>query len=460
MATVATQSLFKCFPSAANSNTTAVVDEYAAYEAGVLLNNRYLKLSNIQVGSYGKVSLARDMFTGEDVAVKAMDKNTKGVRAMARHEVSLLKRLSSAPHANICQLLNFFESSTHYFLVFEYCAHGDLYDYLKSRGNHLNPSGANGSPITFKHFVKELASAVKSSHSRGVYHRDIKPENILITSTGSVKLTDWGLATVCSKSFDPCIGTEKYMAPETFFKRSDSVVSKSKPLYSYDSARSDYWSIGITMLYTLFGSCPFKLANVSDVDFKKFVESPTHLFTLYPNLSNHGFHAIMQLLQLNPIHRSLDECLAVLSQDFGAGLTMQQELDQLITGENNNNNNKNNNNKDNNDIDGMVFGLDDMDLNMEINTVQQNIDDLVKDQGQILNSKMGSGVKPIPIPGCNETVPPCDLSHPSTAPPSLVESLYPMGTSWADMEDFDASWDSQSFQIQQIGSFRQNKPVW
>jgi serine/threonine protein kinase len=388
------------------------VDEFAAYEAGVLLNNRYMRLSNIQVGSYGQVSLARDVHNNVDVAVKAMNKQAHGVTAVARHELSVLKRLGHG-HENVCQLLDFFETPTHYFIVFEYCANGDLYDYLKSHGNHLSSTSA----VLFKQFVKELASAVKYAHSRGVFHRDIKPENVLITGNGSIKLTDWGLATVCAKCFDPCIGTEKYMAPETFFKKS----SKPGSLISYDSAKADYWSFGITLLYTLFGHCPFKLANVSDPNFKKFVDSPQHLFTLYPNLSNHGFHAIMQLLQLNPIHRSLDKCLEVLTEDYAAGLTLDQEMNQFVNFE----------------PEEMVFGLDDF------------------HQDSLIDN---TSVEPIPIPS---NLPPKETvssSVPSSlAPPSLMESC-PMGTSWADMDDID-DWGMESFKIQQIGSLNRSKDL-
>lgn len=420
---------------AATEGYKHAINEYSAYEAGVLLNNRYLKLANIQAGSYGQVSLARDVQKERDVAVKAMDKSVKGVSIMARHEISVIRRVGY--HQNICQLLDFFETKSHYFLVFEYCEHGDLYDFLKSQASKdskkLHGFQSHSSPILFKQFVKELCAAVEHSHRRGVYHRDIKPENILIASNGSIKLTDWGLATLSCQAADPCIGTEKYMAPETFFKKS------SKPLVTYDSAKADYWSLGITLLYTLFGRCPFKLANVSaDTNFKKFVDSSYHLFNMYPNLSKHGFHAIMQLLQLNPIHRSMDKCLEVLNESYGSGLTLEQEMDQYV--------NYNGSELFEDDSNNMMFGLDD---ELEPLESQHNVDEETTEEYNTLNDGAQQSTT------SNEDLE-VELSG-TMPPPSLTCSLfgtsssYPMGgTSWAEMHDeLD---DHFSFQIQRIGS--------
>lgn len=301
------------------------IDEFIAYENGVLLNNRYLKLNNIQDGSYGKVSVALDTYTNEKVAIKSMYKKNKGVSAIARHEISILKKLGQTCE-NICHLLNHFQTSDYYFLIFEYCSNGDLYDYLKNIDNHLNPNFKNGSLVFFKQFIKELANAMNFAHSKGIYHRDIKPENILIDSKGSIKLTDWGLATVGSRCFDPCIGTEKYMAPETFFKLKKT--KNPEQLISYDSIKSDYWSFGITILYTLFGSCPFKIANLKDEGFKRFLQDPEFLFKIYPNLTQHGFEIVLSLLQINPQNRSIDHCLELINSYFNVGLTYDQEIEQ------------------------------------------------------------------------------------------------------------------------------------
>ncbi|CDR36349.1 CYFA0S01e00738g1_1 [Cyberlindnera fabianii] len=404
------------------------IDEFGAYEQGILLHNRYRKIADIQAGSYGRVSVAHDTATNTQVAVKAMSKKVQGVSAVARHEVSILKRLGK--HENICALLDCFETSSHYFLVFEHCAHGDLYDYLQRQDNHLNPSRRNGTPALFKQFVKELVAAVNFAHSRGVYHRDIKPENILIDAHGSVKLTDWGLATVCSKCFDPCIGTEKYMAPETFFRQS----SKSKSRISYDAIKADYWSVGVTMLYVLFGKCPFKLANVSDADFSDFVNTPGFLLDKYPTLTVHGHDAVMQVLQLNPTHRSLDACLEVLTRDYTAPLTTEQIVEQDNEAAVQFSDDIFAFDEDDDDNDDGVPSLDESDNMFDHHHHNHNFD------GSTSSSFSPTSLSPtmaIKTPGVTE-------NHQTMAPPSLIESVGMeslMGKSWAEIDE----WDVESF---------------
>ncbi|CCH44216.1 hypothetical protein BN7_3775 [Wickerhamomyces ciferrii] len=396
------------------------IDEFIAYENGVLLQNRYLKLANIQDGSYGKVSVALDTWeNNRKVAIKSMFKSNKGVSAIARHEISILKKLGSNCE-NICSLLNHFQTPDYYFLVFEYCSNGDLYDYLKNINNHLNPNFKNGSLIFFKNFIKELINAIKYAHSKGIYHRDIKPENILIDSHGSIKLTDWGLATMQLKSYDPCIGTEKYMSPETFFKK----IKNPTHLISYNSIYSDYWSIGITILYTLFGSCPWSKANTVDLNFKKFLSNPEILFKIYPNLTQHGFEIVLSLLQINPENRSIDYCLDLIDGFYNVGLTYDQEIDDTSM-----------DNQFNSSDDSFIFGMDES-LPTTTTTSTTPEDSIMKDYIQI-------PVKPQQQPESQDL------------PPSLVSNSFPTNFSWADEVDLELPFDIQKLD-QNINSFKQS----
>jgi len=398
------------------------IDEFIAYENGVLLNNRYLKIDNIQDGSYGKVSVALDTYTNEKVAIKSMYKKNQGVCAIARHEISILKRLGKDCE-NICHLLNHFQTDDYYFLIFEYCSNGDLYDYLKNINNHLNPNFKNGSLIFFKQFIKELANSMNFAHSKGVYHRDIKPENILIDSKGCIKLTDWGLATMGKICFDPCIGTEKYMAPETFFKKIKKPLNPSQ-LISYDAIKSDYWSFGITILYTLFGSCPFKIANISNDYFKKFSQNPEFLFKIYPNLTKHGFDIVMTLLQINPKNRSIENCLNLINNFYNVALTFDQEIEEPIY-----------------ENDSFIFGMDEQE---DLNTLNQSLNLSFQQSTNTTSSY------PQDYQSSLQTTPPSSLT-----PPSLTSSFNNhhdvQQFSWADeIDDLN-----MNFNVQQVSQSSQ-----
>lgn len=313
---------------------------YLQYESGeVPLNNRYKFLTTIQEGSFGKVSLALDLESpayassvtgnsdGAKVAIKAMYKNSNG--AIARHEIAVLKRLGN--NNNVCRLLNHFETAGFICLVLEYCANGDLYDLI-----HQSPS-----LVDVLVLARDLKNALEYIHSKGVYHRDIKPENILFDGEGKLKLCDWGLATKVRYSADWDVGTEKYMAPEC--RR----VSQNAPDFAasrddddtdlrqhYDCKYVDYWSMGITLLATIFGYCPFKPTSNSkslelDNNYKQYVHFQNYgvLYDIYPNMNLTCFEIFICLLDVHPEKRQLDTFLSLLGEGAKFGLTVDEEFE-------------------------------------------------------------------------------------------------------------------------------------
>ncbi|ODV59341.1 protein kinase FMP48, partial [Ascoidea rubescens DSM 1968] len=327
------------------------INEYKSYDNNTaLLNNRYRKIRNIQNGSYGIVTQAYDINLKKNVAIKAMKRSIKNVGPVARHEIKILSKLGN--HPNICQLIDNFQTKNYIYIVLEYCANGDLFDYLNDNSSPSNNHSSLLKPYensyVFNNFAKQLGDAILYSHSKGIYHRDIKPENVLITADGHVKLTDWGLATSARYCYDGMIGTEKYMAPETFFQNdpNENHSKYTKPasssyhnrklhgitnyklkLHSYDAVYADYWSFGITLLYTLFGTCPFVMADEkNDSYFKNFVKNSYSIFDIYPDLSSKGFEAIVKpLLSKFPKSRSINTAIDRLEQYYSYGFTIQEE---------------------------------------------------------------------------------------------------------------------------------------
>ncbi|QPG76877.1 hypothetical protein FOA43_004271 [Brettanomyces nanus] len=301
-------------PSQLNSmsnNFKASMDEYLQYEKGSLLNNRYRFLQNLQNGSFGKVTCALDTTTNQKVAIKSMKRSVPGVSFMARHEISIMKRLGY--HANICQLLDSFETRKYVVMVLEYIPNGDLYDAIHNH-SELGLSYQED-PDLFAKLCQQLVDVIKYAHSKGIYHRDVKPENVLLMSDGNIQLCDWGLATSAINCRDFNVGTEKYMAPEALGKHSSSD--------SYNSKDADTWSIGITLLFTLFGKCPFRKALPTDINYSNFIKSKAFLYDYYPNLSSCGFSAIVEKFMLD---RDLDAGLnMVCTQGTYKGFTLDQE---------------------------------------------------------------------------------------------------------------------------------------
>ncbi|KAH3664198.1 hypothetical protein OGAPHI_004549 [Ogataea philodendri] len=291
------------------------MDEYLAFEKGSLLKNKYKFLCNLQNGSFGQVTCALNVLDNTKVAVKALKKTIPGTSFIARHEISIMRKIGY--HENVCQLLESFETKKYIVLVLEYVPGGDLYDAIHSQ----SPLGVEfqTNPDMFLKLVNQLVDVMKHSYSKGVYHRDIKPENVLLMKDGSIKLCDWGLATNAGKCRDFNVGTEKYMAPEALRAQADW----------YDAKGADSWSLAITLLFTLFGKCPFRKADMNDVNYVNFLRSKEFLFDYYPNINQVTFRALVDKLM---IERDLDSGLQLLNQDGPVkGFTLDQEYKLELT---------------------------------------------------------------------------------------------------------------------------------
>jgi serine/threonine protein kinase len=120
--------------------------------------------------------------------------------------------------------------------------------------------------------VGQVVLALGYIHSKGFVHRDIKPENLLLTSSGYLKLADFGLSTVydskTSASMQPVcmsmVGTPDYMAPEIILKsghnfRCVPVCDVVHVIVTHCSA--DWWSVGILLYELLCGEAPFACAS-------------------------------------------------------------------------------------------------------------------------------------------------------------------------------------------------------
>lgn len=285
----------------------ANVDEYVLYSKGkTLLGGRYSFISNLQTGSFGKVSAAFDSVSGQRVAIKALKKSVNGVAAMAQHEMKIMNQLGY--HRNITQLLDYLESRKYCILVLEYADQGDLYDAIHNK----TPLGLalQTNYSAFANFLSQILNVLSYSHSRGVYHRDIKPENILLTSDGTIKLCDWGLSTTNLIASDYNVGTEKYMAPEALIKG------------NYNCQQLDAYSLGITLLFTLFNRCPFRKATMEDNNYNSFIHSKHFIYDFFPNISSLSFDGIIEGLL---IKRDLDGSIQKMIDNAHLGFTLDQQ---------------------------------------------------------------------------------------------------------------------------------------
>lgn len=269
---------------------------------GVVLDGRYQTLSPLNHGSFGMVFKAKDMVTGETVAIKCLTKKSAADEAESEfaiddkyEELILHRRLGR--HPNIVSLLHTFETEAHVYLVLEFCHQGDLYEAIR----------VGQGPLETEHvrrFMMELIDAVAYIHSKGIYHRDIKPENIFLSKDGSLKLGDFGLATTDTWTFESAVGSDRYMSPEQY----DSAGA------GYSPAQADVWAIGVCLLNILFSRNPFTTPTESDPLFLDFSRDKQSLFDVFPSMSQDTYEVIVECMSMDPRKRSLQGARGALNR--------------------------------------------------------------------------------------------------------------------------------------------------
>jgi serine/threonine protein kinase len=259
---------------------------------GVVLNGRYETISPLNHGSFGMVFQAKDLVTGEIVAIKVITKNDAGAYqagfAVDERSEELAVHLRIGSHPNIVNLLQSFETQSHIYLVLEFCSNGDLYEAIR----------LDKGPLETEHvreFMLQLVDAVEHMHAKGVYHRDVKPENIFLSQAGTMKLGDFGLATTDVWSWEVAVGSDRYMAPEQY----------DPPNTGYSTAKADIWAIGICLLNVLFARNPFAVPAESDPLYADFALDRQTLFDVFPNMSQDAFEVLVHCLALDPEKRDL-----------------------------------------------------------------------------------------------------------------------------------------------------------
>ena len=259
---------------------------------GLVLDGRYESVSPLNHGSFGMVFLAKDISNGDLVAIKCLSKASAAKDCPAvdidENSVELACHGRIGHHPNIVNLLHSFETKAHIYLVLEYCSMGDLYEAIRLNRGPLETNKV-------RDFMLQLVDAVEFMHAKGLYHRDIKPENIFLAQDGSMKLGDLGLATTDAWSYEACVGSDRYMAPEQYDPTDNG----------YSPAKADTWATGICLLNILFSRNPFVTPTESDKLFTDFARDAQALFDIFPNMSQDTFGVLIHAMAIDPTKRSL-----------------------------------------------------------------------------------------------------------------------------------------------------------
>lgn len=219
-------------------------------------------------GNQGKVFRGVHDTTGEILAVKLVDSREQhGAAAITDVEIAALKRLKghsgilalkSPPTATKRPCKRRREEVHHCIAIAtEYAPHGTLREQVVLGG--LPESVA-------RVYFAQLIAALQHASLHGIAHRDVKPANILLAGDWSLRLADFGLASLAAASgtaMQTQCGTRRYMAPEVLLG------------LPYSGEAIDVWSAGVVLFMLLTGGPPWD--DASDRDWY-FVASPSPRF--------------------------------------------------------------------------------------------------------------------------------------------------------------------------------------
>ncbi|KAH7514735.1 CBL-interacting serine/threonine-protein kinase 14 [Ziziphus jujuba] len=267
-------------PVTTGDGSTDIINLFGKYELGKLLG----------CGAFAKVFHARNIGTGQSVAIKAVSKQKilkSGLTANVKREISIMRRLR---HPNIVKLIEVLATKTKIYFVMEFAKGGELFTKVAK--------GRFSEDLSRRYF-QQLIAAVGYCHSRGIFHRDLKPENLLLDENWDLKVSDFGLSAVTEQAqsdglLHTLCGTPAYVAPEILAKK------------GYDGAKVDVWTCGVILYVLNAGYLPFNDPNLM-VMYRKIYKGDFR----YPKWTSPDLRRfISRLLDTNPKTRiTVDQIL-------------------------------------------------------------------------------------------------------------------------------------------------------
>jgi serine/threonine protein kinase/TPR repeat protein len=238
-------------------------------------------------GGIGQVHAGFDTTLEREIAIKSLRPellNDRNFFDRFRGEATSLARLN---HPNITTLYSLLPEGRNLYMVMELVRGETLDEVLKKRGGAL---GARESLA----IIAQAADGLSYAHSMGVIHRDIKPANLMITSSGLVKIMDFGIARVRGSQRltrdGSMVGTLAYMAPEQL---------RGEP----GDERSDLYSLAIVLYELLTGAPPFAADSDYDLMQAHMHAKPMRLLGRVPGIDARVDAALMRALAKKPEQR-------------------------------------------------------------------------------------------------------------------------------------------------------------
>ena len=253
---------------------------------GKRLDGRYEIHEVIGVGGMAVVYKAFDNIDRKIVAVKILKDEYLTDEDFKRRFRNESKAIAVLSHPNIVKVLDVSLGDRLQYIVMEYVEGITLKEYIQQQGKVKIREAL--------YFIMQILRALQHAHDKGIVHRDIKPQNIILISNGTIKVTDFGIATFSrdetKNMSDSAIGSVHYISPE-------------QAKGSVTDAKSDIYSVGVVLYEMLTGSLPFQSDNAVSVAVMQVQKRPKQPSELNPDIPIGLEQITMRAMQKNPAER-------------------------------------------------------------------------------------------------------------------------------------------------------------
>jgi tRNA A-37 threonylcarbamoyl transferase component Bud32/uncharacterized protein YqgQ len=240
-------------------------------------------------GAMAEVYLAEQKKLRRQVAIKVLKAHLSGDATYVARFQNEAMAAASLVHANIVQIYEVGHADGLHYIAQEYVQGMNLREWLRRNGS---PDAKLAVGV-----MRQVAAALHKAALTGIVHRDIKPENIMLSTSGELKVADFGLARI-TRDDDALaltqvgitMGTPLYMSPE-------QVEGKSL------DPRSDIYSFGVTCYHMLAGAPPFQGDTALAVAVQHLKSEPRKLEDLRPDLPAQLCRIVHRMMAKKPQDR-------------------------------------------------------------------------------------------------------------------------------------------------------------
>ena len=273
--------------------------DHGRFPPGTVVAGRYRIIALLGRGGMGEVYRADDLTLGQSVALKFLPARIESSRTDLERLMSEVRTARQISHANVCRVHDVGEVGGRHFISMEYIDGEDLSVLLRRIGRLPADKAVE--------IARQLCAGLAASHERGVLHRDLKPANIMLDGRGSVRITDFGLATALQadgQGVGEVAGTPAYMAPEQL---------QGMPV----TVQSDVYALGL-VLYEIFTGKRFHaVTSLAQLRERHADTSSVDLSSSEPLLDPTVSRVIERCLEVEPRRRPVSCALVAASLPGG-----------------------------------------------------------------------------------------------------------------------------------------------